>query len=120
MNNMLGAFGTNMTQMGVQVSTANTATTAAVTGMTGQFNAFTQDSTLYDQAVAANAVAQAQEVANWQGPISDTMTGKLAEKWTSLISAGDASILENMLLDSTGDTMLENLSEIDGSINQIQ
>lgn len=54
MNNMLSSFGTNMMQMGLNVSTVNAATTAAVTGVSGQFNAFTQDTAAIDVARMAN------------------------------------------------------------------
>lgn len=82
MNNMLASFGTNMEQLGLNVSAVNSATTAAVTGMTGSFNAFTQDTTYYENALAANQVKQDQEMASWMGPISDTLVDKLATAWT--------------------------------------
>ena len=119
MNNMLSAFGTNMDQLGINVSSVNAATTAAVTGMTGSFNAFTQDTSYYENALAANQVKQDQEMASWMGPISDTLVDKLATAWTGETSAGEATIIENMMLDKTGDTMVENLATLDETANAL-
>ena len=96
----------DMSQMGINVSSANVATTNAVTGLSGSFNAFTQDTTAYDLALQANTDAQNREMANWQGPVSDTLVDKLATQWTTLTTAGEATMIENAMLDSTGGTIV--------------
>ena len=88
MNNMLASFGTNMTQMGLEVSAVNAATTAAVTGVSGQFMAFTQDTAAVDVAKMANDDLQEKEKAAWNGELSDGLVGKLAETWTTLTTSG--------------------------------
>ena len=113
MDSMLSAFGTNMAQMGIKIESVNAVNTAAVNGVTSAFNAFTEDTSAYALAVAANADKQAQEIASWTGPVSDVLTSKLAETWTTLTTAGEATVIENMMLDKTGDLIAGNLANLD-------
>ena len=77
MNEILAAYGTNMSQMGVKVDSVSVATTAAVTGLSGLFNGFTQNTSAYDLAVKSNDDLQAKLVASMTGPVVDSVEPRL-------------------------------------------
>lgn len=119
MDTMLSTFGTNMAQMGMQVSTANMATAASVDGVTAAFNAFAADHTAYDLALEANRDAQALETQAWTGPVSDVVIDKNTTAFTGLTTAGEATIVQNMMLDSTGDAIRDNIATLDQTANKL-
>lgn len=107
MNSMLNTFGTNMAQMGTQVSTVNAATTNAVYAVNGKFNAFTRNDTAYSAVQRANDALQKNLTSSLSGPIADVMATKLASIWTTVTTAGDNTM--RATLDYTGTTLSNNL-----------
>jgi len=111
MDNLLSTFGTNMSQMGVQVATVNAATSDAVYAVNGRFNAFTGNDTIYSAAVRSNADMQNKMVSSLSGPVSDVMNNKLASTWTYLTSGGEATMID--ILDYTSDMIDDHLIYLD-------
>ena len=111
MDNLLSTFGTNMSQMGVQVATVNAATSDAVYAVNGRFNAFTGNDTVYSAAVRSNADMQNKMVSSLSGPVSDVLNNKLASTWTYLTSGGEATMID--ILDYTSDMIDDHLIYLD-------